>query len=607
VIGLFALVGWSPEALAVYGPRMAERMASKPEWVTSLIVSEAAACGRIGPRTDTCFWSSVDGMHLASLDGYAFRPDQPEIQVSAGELASSLLERGPSALLSFHGEFSLVIIDHRHQKLYVATDRFGTRPAYWYVGQNRLVITSELHSAFELDLIPRKLNNLFVIGLLKLNKCRLGDSTLFDGVSVVPPGTVQIYDLDHIRQPQCIKYYEYTRGHNDKETSRWISEITYHLRRATENAAQRYPGGTALALSGGLDSRLVLASLSSSLRRDIFAISCGLPNSDEVRLASETAICAGSNYTNVDLNAQDYIGWARKSVIRNEEFDIFVQGAQIALHQTAAQSAKALMTGWDLDIPLRGTYLDASVLNIKSEHDLRLILGQKWGLFSSDELANVLKPSFGQANVPLFEDWLTDLLSALPAQTALDRYLLFVFQYEKRRLLMLRNRMIRWELETVTPFYDAALQKILSEVPETLKFNNQLFVQVLSYLGPELMSVPYQRTMLPPSVPVEFWKKAFELEELKEDLYRAIYAKTGVQISYKRYYSNFGEWLATAPSWLSLINELLMSPRTMLTQEIMERDAILRFVEEHKSGQKSHRAKLVYLLTIELYLREYFS
>ena len=66
----------------------------------------------------------------------------------------------------------------------------------------------------------------------------------------------------------------------------------------------------------------------------------------------------GGRYRNIDLAASDFICWARVSVTRNEEFDIFVQGAQAALSQAAAETSQALMTGWDLDIPLRGTYID---------------------------------------------------------------------------------------------------------------------------------------------------------------------------------------------------------------------------------------------------------
>jgi asparagine synthetase B (glutamine-hydrolysing) len=360
-------------------------------------------------------------------------------------------------------------------------------------------------------------------------------------------------------------------------------------------------------LSGGLDSRLVLAAMAPELRRGARLVSSGLPESDEVRLAGETARVAGGRCSNVALGPADFIDFAREGIARNEEFDIFVQGAQTALHRAAAGDAETLTTGWDVDVELRGTYLDAKALALASDADVPALVEARWRLFSRDELASLLQDGVRREVDGAADDWLRELCAAVPATTPTRRYLGFVLRYEKRRLLMLRNRMIRFELESATPLYDVRLRRLLSGIPEAQKADNRLFAKVLSRMAPELAAVPYQRTLLPASAPVELWGRAARLEEEREALLREVYAASGVRVPYVRHYTNFDEWLTSDPRWLAFTRDLLESPDTRCTRHLLRPDAVAALVAAHRSGRAGHRAKLVYLLSLELYLREHFG
>lgn len=612
MIGVFALAGWPPEALDRHARALADTMGVSPAWQRDTFAGDRLACGRIGPPKPQAVWQSLDGRHRAWLDGYAEHADtragETGQEASAGELARAVLEEGPEALSAFQGEFLLLLYDQPRQKLFVATDRFGLRTTYWYGARGWLAVCSELGALVRHRLVPAEINKPYVVALLRFNKCRLGEDTLFAGVEVVPPGVVMEFDVADPGLPvHRHVYYRHALYDEEGRTEQeWIDELIPLIRSAARRALAHHEKATALLLSGGLDSRLLLAALDEEQRKQLFLLSFGLPDSDEVRIAAQVAARVEGRYQNVDIGAKDYLDWASSGVRRNEEFDIFVQAPQIRAHQRAAAEAGAAMGGWDLDVPLRGTYLNAKTLAAQQFEDVKDLIHTHWTLCSQDELASLLQEPFYREWGEAPEAWLDDILAAQPAATPLKQYLLFIFLYEKRRLLMLRNRMLRFELETVTPFYDTPLQMALSGLPERMKADNRLFARLLNQLDSELAALPYQRTMLPANVPVAYWKRSAALERQREALLRDIFVETGIRVPYKRYYSNFDEWLASDPDWIRFARELLESSDTLIVQEWVEASAVSQLLERHRTESAQYR-KLVMLLSLELYLRTFFS
>lgn len=608
MIGIFGIVLRSGDEAKTAARQMVKHMCHKQEWESWLHAEKNCAIGRVGYANEKNHWQAENGRYTAVLDGYArqslTRTELTSETISVARMAQSYLQNGPSTFERFQGEFLFVLIDHHANSLHIAADCFGIRTAYWYRDGDRCVVTSSLSAALKSNLIKPELNEPFVAALLRFNKCRLGDDTIFTGVKVVPAGTVLICQNGTV---QSTRYYEYIPYADERKAEEWVEIITQSIRDSVSQAISLYDT-MALALTGGLDSRTVLAAIPANERERIFAITCGIPDSDEVHLAARTAASAGLVHHTVALDAKAFLTWGPVSVQRNEEFDIFPQGVLGALsHRAVNSGAKAIITGWDVDIPLRGTYLNDQAMKLANNADIFALVDAKWGLFNRSELKNLLKPEKYHEIGDAAADWLKNLINGLPADNPLDRYLLFIFQYEKRRLLMMRNRMLRFELETMTPFYDHDLQLLLARIPENLKRDNRLFVEVLRRLNTSLMRIPYSRTMLPADIPVEYWAQGMRLEAEKEAFYRQIFIETGHLIPLTRYYSNFDEWILCDPDWDALIQQLLLSKESYLTQTLVKTSAVENLVLTHRTGHKSHHSQIIYLLSLEMYLRTYFG
>ena len=123
------------------------------------------------------------------------------------------------------------------------------------------------------------------------------------------------------------------------------------------------------------------------------------------------------------------------------------------------------------------------------------------------------------------------------------------------------------------------------------------------------MEIPYQRTRLPAKVPVEFWSRAMELEAQRERLYEAIWAGTGgaVEIPYTRYATNYTQWMRSDPLWLEWTEKLIDAEDCRLPEIGLRHQFIKELFSEHRSGARDHRQRLLQLLTLELFLRRFFS
>lgn len=179
-----------------------------------------------------------------SLKGHIFKTKtDTEIIIHAFE------EYGIDCVNRFNGCFAFALWDGR--SLFIARDRLGQRPLYYYYKNNRFIFASEIKGILtQVEALPNISENFRVF------ETTLDEETLFKDIFILPPGTTLIFDGININ---IKKYWElrpspYTFSSEEQciDKLRWLIEdsLRIHLRRS-----QAAPIG--LFLSGGLDSSLI--------------------------------------------------------------------------------------------------------------------------------------------------------------------------------------------------------------------------------------------------------------------------------------------------------------------------------------------------------------
>jgi asparagine synthase (glutamine-hydrolysing) len=103
---------------------------------------------------------------------------------------------GADCLARFNGMWSLVIFDASAQTLFVARDRFGVKPLYYWAGPGgHLAIVSEIKQLSVLPGWAARLNAQRGYDFLVWNVTDHTDETLFDRVFQLPPGHSMLLNL----------------------------------------------------------------------------------------------------------------------------------------------------------------------------------------------------------------------------------------------------------------------------------------------------------------------------------------------------------------------------------------------------------------------------
>jgi asparagine synthase (glutamine-hydrolysing) len=194
--------------------------------------------------------------------GHAFR-SQSDTEV----LVHGWEEWGPACLARYNGHFALAIWDAKAHQLFLARDRFGTKPLYYLFDGRRLAFGSEVKAILSLGDVPRSvcapaLNEYFTFQNV------LTDLTLFEGVRLLPAGSWLSIDASSGARPRQEMYWDYQVPSSPAAISE--EEATDELYRLFTQAVTRQlmsdvPLGC--YLSGGMDSGSITAVARARLGR----------------------------------------------------------------------------------------------------------------------------------------------------------------------------------------------------------------------------------------------------------------------------------------------------------------------------------------------------
>ena len=172
---------------------------------------------------------------------------------------------GPGCLDYFRGMFVFAIWDARTGGLFLARDRFGEKPLYYFHGDGLFLFASEVRSLLQTGLVARQLHDVGLIEYLHYGSVT-GPNTLVRGVRSLPPAHCLL-----LRDGGATlrKYWDLNTAERDLRMSGAVRHIgpetVVELRTHLEDAillrtVSDVPVG--IFLSGGIDSSSLVALLS---------------------------------------------------------------------------------------------------------------------------------------------------------------------------------------------------------------------------------------------------------------------------------------------------------------------------------------------------------
>ena len=112
-------------------------------------------------------------------------------------------EYGEDCVTKLNGMFAFAIWDSLEQKLFLARDRLGIKPFYYFLTDGCLVFGSELKAILECKEVPRAIDLEALDSFLTLEYI-LAPLSIFQGIKKLPPGHTLVLQVEHSLRPRSI-------------------------------------------------------------------------------------------------------------------------------------------------------------------------------------------------------------------------------------------------------------------------------------------------------------------------------------------------------------------------------------------------------------------
>ncbi len=243
--------------------------------------------------TDEKLWIVFNGEIYNYMDireellelGHKFRTESDTEVILA-----SWRQWGEACLQKFRGMFAFCLWDAEQDLLFMARDRFGKKPLFYYRDDDTLIFASEIKSMIRYPDFPRRINNRAVFDYLSFGYC-VGETTAFEGVRRLMPGHYMVVRRDgtmHTKRYWALA--EIDPAHAKRSRQDLAEELVHRF-----DGSLRYrliadvPVGA--FLSGGVDSSAVVARAAPQLshRLKTFSVGFDIEGFDETMYARQVA------------------------------------------------------------------------------------------------------------------------------------------------------------------------------------------------------------------------------------------------------------------------------------------------------------------------------
>lgn len=516
-------------------------------------------------------------------------------------------EWGTACVEHLHGMFAFALWDRQHRRLFLARDRYGIKPLYYFWDGRVLVFASEIKPILEHPSVPRRvlveaLNQYFTFQNV------LTDHTLFDGVRIVPPGTWMLVEQGAPLQTRQYWDFDFTDPINISQAEAAEELHRLFVQAVTRQLVSDVPIGS--YLSGGIDSGSITAVARRNLGR-LSSFTCGFDLTsasglelayDERANAEVLANLLKTEHYEVVLHAGDMEDVMPALVRHLEDLRVGQCYPNYYVARLAGKFVKVVLSGAGGDELMAGypwRYFRGADSNgnggfHRNYYDFwqRLVPdAEKSSLF----VPAVNRQLEGQSTFDVFRGVLEHSGGVPRSGTRSDfvnASLYFELKTFLHGLLVVEDRVsMAHGLETRVPFLDDDLVEFAQRVPVAYKLRN--------------LETPEQ--FVDENQPAKL--RLYESQRgdgkvvLREAMNRLIPAEVAARA--KQGFS------APDASWfrgesIDYINRVLGDRRARIFEFLQPR-YVASMLEEHTTGAKNHRLFIWSLLSFELWLQEFMQ
>lgn len=361
-----------------------------------------------------------------------------------------------------NGFFNAVIYDSRKNLLTFITDRLGLKHLYIWSDKGRFAWSSELKGfigipGFDPVIDPRAVECFLKLGYI------IGNFTWFKNVSLIPASTIITYDFEKntFVQERYWTWKEIKPRNISKNDA--IDELRRLWRKVVHRCYENIRGQVGLSLSGGLDSRSILAF--SQPNRPDLVYTFGKPGCDEIKIARKVCRVLHQTHTTYQISKQNWFCRRKNAIWRTDG-----QITCLDLHESPYE----LELWKKIDLNINGFIGD-------------LVFGGSWTNKTDSRISlDIAQLKFGHmVNHTDIENEFFDALHVDP----------YYIDTRARRFTIFGIRVAACALENRLPYTDNEIIEFIYSLPDYYRLNYKLTHLLFLSDHPDLFKkIPWHKT-----------------------------------------------------------------------------------------------------------------
>ncbi len=548
------------------------------------------------------------------LDGEAHDPDQIKARliaqgVSISEMTSEpelflklFLLEGPEGFADISGSWAFAAHDERKGEFVIVTDRWGSRQVVYAAIPGGFAFFPEVKGVLAFPEFGCTIDPVAIADLIHFQHV-FGNRTTIEGVSLVPPasalrwrdGRIEIQEYWRLSFPESFSV---------RTTGEWLEEYKPLLARAMDHAVRKPPGAGS-TLSGGMDTRIMMAGIPHE-HRSIHTYTFGERGCRDLKYARMVAGVLGTRHHELEIKPAlflehlDAYNWFTDCMVSPRHCQIGALLPLIRKHSPVV--LEGIPTG-SLSFymyPVPG--FDVLAPSSEEEFLRHHVFGRREAIVKSLLPERLFHDPYIDA---MREDpqpgYRESLGSGFPAFAPQRAWRTSITE-RLRRFSGTGGSFMRTQVEVRQPLSDYDLVTCMFEAPPSHYVDSGCVHELIHRLAPDLDHIPHHGTGMPanPSLLQTFW--SWRRRQLKSRLSRW----TGGRYRFRDERATIvtTDWLRGALK--QKLTSTLLSKR-VADRGIMNAGEVKRIVNDHMNGNDDYFSIIWTLMGIELWCRRFFD
>lgn len=386
------------------------------------------------------------------------------------------------------GVFSVVQYQPNFRTLTLVADKLGVRPLYFWYDDEFVVFASALRILEECALVPKKMDLRAVTEMVGLGFA-LADRTPYARISLLKPAAVVQITADKTSR-HCYWRWDEIEVPPEPEASRLAAVYD-----CFQSAVKRRLGNdksTAAYLSGGLDSRCIVAALSKNGVR-VRTVNFARPGSQDHCFGNQFAEAIGSNHQSLPKEQGDRVpdySLLMARALANNEFNR-KHGRRERPQVVWSGEGGSQLLG---HIHLRQSIID--LMRVGEAQGPGVGMARAVDEFLAREQVHVPAKLFRQplenAGEIIKQGIREELSQWHTADAGRNFYLFLVLNEQRRKLMHHFENIDLHRLEFQLPFFDSRFLAAVLATPLDWCMRHEFYVKWLSQFPAAVTAVPWQ-------------------------------------------------------------------------------------------------------------------